>query len=83
MMEELIKDAREHYSQDEYSQLLNNNSKIDPVLEIQGWLMEVSSAEMVPQYNIQPKLYSSFIYSSLVKPSLAAPPKSSIESRQS
>lgn len=76
MLEEMIKDAKEHYTEDEYSTILTNNNKIDPVLEIQGWLMEVSSTELVPQYNTEPKSYSSFIFSSLVKPGLATPSKS-------
>lgn len=83
MMEEMLKDAREHYSEDEYSKLLANNNKIDPVLEIQGWVMEVSSSEMVPQYNVEPRSYTSFIFSSLVKPALTAPSKSRFDLKQS
>lgn len=79
MLEEMIKDAKEHYTEAEYSKLLTDNNKIDPVLEIQGWLMEVSSAELVPQYNVEPKSYNSFIFSSLVRPGLTPPSKSTLD----
>jgi hypothetical protein len=75
-LENIIKASKSLYTEEEYEKLKNKNEKIDPVLEIQAWTMEVASTDPVPQYNILPRSYSSFIYSSLVKPSLQVPSKS-------
>lgn len=79
MLEYMIKDAGSLYSEDEYDRLKQTSEKIDPVLEIQAWTMEVASTEQVPQYNVMPKSYTSFVYSSLVRNALAVPSKSSVQ----
>lgn len=77
-LEKMIRGCKELYSEDEFQQLRLQNEKIDPVLEIQAWTMEVASTDPVPQYDVVPKSYTSFVYSSLVKSSLSTPPKSSL-----
>lgn len=56
--------------------LKTRSERIDPILEIQGWIMEIASTEVLPQFNIVPKSYLSFTYCSLVKNSVMAPTKS-------
>lgn len=77
-LETVIRSGKNLFSEDEYVALQQKSEKIDPVLEIQAWTMEVASSEPVPQYNVIPKSYTSFIYSSLARPGLTVPHKSMI-----
>ena len=76
VLERMVIEAKLFYEEEEYQKIILKLDKIDPVFEVQGWLMEASSKEPVPLYNISPKPYASFLHSNLVKPSVMAVPKS-------
>lgn len=76
-LEKSIEFSKHLYPENEFLDLCKNSEKIDPILEIQGWTMEVASTEVLPQFNMTPKSYVSFTYCSLIKSSLTVPSKSS------
>jgi hypothetical protein len=52
--------------------------RIDPILEIQGWVMEHASSEAYPQVNLKPRQYSSYLLNSLINPNVPGLQKSSL-----
>ena len=75
-LESTLDMAKNLYLDDQFTDINKRSEKIDPILEIQGWTMEVASTEVLPQYNMVPKSYVSFTYCSLIKTSLSIPSKS-------
>lgn len=75
-LERSIEASKTFYPEEEFKELKIKSERIDPILEIQGWIMEIASTEVLPQFNIVPKNYVSFTYSSLIKNTMIVPSKS-------